>query len=401
MVKSVGIVGLGLIGGSLARRLAQRDVEVVAWNHNEKPYAAAREDGITCVDSLEELAEAKPEVLFLCNPLKAMPEMLRRLAPVLDRNAITLSDVGSVKGLVRQQVEEAGLADCFVGAHPMAGTEFSGFAASDPAIYDDALWAITVDETTDYERFLKVATLITGPVGNRVIVLDDQTHDRAAAMISHTPHVVSTAFINELSASPDRNIAAALAAGSWRDMTRVALTDPDRTRAMIEEDADNVEVLLRDLAGRLISFADDLHAHDDEALTRFFEAGQPFRDYKLRERESVKSSNSGEFSKSSKSGESSNPVKSSNPGGPSKSGESGAFGGAIRPRTTDAADTESRNMESVVFNRESEVGRGKRIVIDIPKFAWQRTFLDSARRGEHIIRFIQPWKVEVETRSAI
>lgn len=344
MVKSVGIVSLGLIGGSLARRLVGRGVEVVAWNHNEKPYAVARQDGITCLNTLEDLAAAKPEVLFLCNPLKVMPEMLQRLAPVLDRNTTTLSDVGSVKGMVRTQVEEAGLADCFVGAHPMAGTEFSGFAASDPAIYDNALWAITVDETTDYERFLKVAALITESVGNRIIVLDNKTHDRAAAMISHAPHVVSTAFINELSASPDRNIAAALAAGSWRDMTRVALTDPNRTRAMIEEDADNVEALLRDLAGRLTSFADDLHAHDDAALTRFFEAGQPFRDYKLRERES---------------------------------GESGV------------------SVES------DESGDIERIAIDIPKSGWQQTFLDSARRGEHIVRFIQPWQVEVEKRSAV
>ncbi|WEV76420.1 prephenate dehydrogenase/arogenate dehydrogenase family protein [Bifidobacterium sp. ESL0800] len=338
MVKSVGIVGLGLIGGSLARLLAARGVEVVAWNHHEKPYAAARRDGITCVGSLEELAAAKPEVLFLCNPLKAMPDMLRRLAPVLDRNATTLSDVGSVKAMVRRQVVQASLGDCYVGAHPMAGTEFSGFAASDPAIYDHALWAVSVDETTDYQRFLQVATLITGVVGNRAIVLDDQTHDRAAAMISHAPHVVSTAFINGLTASPDRNVAAALAAGSWRDMTRVALTDPDRTRAMVEEDADNVEALLRNLAGRLTSFADDLHERDDAALTRFFAAGQPFRDYKARERKT------------------------------GKSGESGDI---------------------------------ERISIDIPKSGWQRTFLDSARRGEHVIRFIEPWQVEIETRSKI
>ena len=89
--------------------------------------------------------------------------------------------------------------------------------------------------------------MIVDHCSNRLIVLDDATHDRCAALISHMPHVISTAMINELVANPNRNIAAALAAGSWRDMTRVALTDPNRTRAMVEEDAANVEALLRNM----------------------------------------------------------------------------------------------------------------------------------------------------------
>ena len=101
--------------------------------------------------------------------------------------------------------------------------------------------------------------MIVDHCANRLIVLDDTTHDRCAALISHMPHVISTAMINELVANPNRNIAAALAAGSWRDMTRVALTDPNRTRAMVEEDAANVEALLRNMANRLTLMANVLH----------------------------------------------------------------------------------------------------------------------------------------------
>ncbi len=101
-------------------------------------------------------------------------------------------------------------------------------------------------------------------------------------MISHMPHVVSTALINELVANPDRNIAAALAAGCWRDMTRVSLTDPDRTRAMVEEDSLNVEVLLRRMAARLTDMADQLHAGaaGEQDVMGFFAEGDPFRRYK-------------------------------------------------------------------------------------------------------------------------
>lgn len=291
---TVGIVGLGLIGGSLALRLVERGRTVIAWNHTPRPYTSARAAGVQCVDTLGALAAAAPDVIVLCNPLKAMPSVLDGLAGAL-RPETTLTDVGSVKGMVRDQVIAAGLNAQYVGAHPMAGNELSGWTAADPSLYDGALWAVTVDGHTDYARFLTVMELITGGVGDRVIVLDDDVHDRAAALISHMPHVVATALANQLTDDLNRNIAAALAAGCWRDMTRVALTDPDRTRAMVEEDAANVEVLLRAMAGRLTAVADLLHEERGEcggtpaALLDFFAHADPFRAYKATERTGVAS----------------------------------------------------------------------------------------------------------------
>lgn len=338
MVNTVGIIGLGLIGGSLARRLAERGIRVVAWNHRPHPYAQAEADGIFCKSTLAELMDAEPDVVVLCNPLKAMPAMLDSLAPLMGEHPrTTITDVGSVKGIVREQVEAAGLGKCYVGAHPMAGNELSGWQAADPHLYDDALWAVTVDSATNYQRFLDVAALITKGVGNRLIVLDDETHDKAAAMISHMPHVVSTALINELSAYPDRNIAAALAAGCWRDMTRVALTDPDRTRAMVEEDALNVEALLRRMAKRLTDMADQLHDGDETDVIRFFAEGSPFRQYKS--------------------------------------------------ALTHASDGAAESLPE----RE----------LTVPESGWQQTLLFSARRGEAIIGFVNPRQAIIQLRPAM
>lgn len=338
MVNTVGIIGLGLIGGSLARRLAERGIRVVAWNHRPHPYAQAEADGIFCKSTLAELMDAEPDVVVLCNPLKAMPAMLDSLAPLMGEHPrTTITDVGSVKGMVREQVEAAGLGECYVGAHPMAGNELFGWQAADPHLYDDALWAVTVDSATNYQRFLDVAALITKGVGNRLIVLDDETHDKAAAMISHMPHVVSTALINELSAYPDRNIAAALAAGCWRDMTRVALTDPDRTRAMVEEDALNVEALLRRMAKRLTDMADQLHDGDETDVIRFFAEGSPFRQYKS--------------------------------------------------ALTHASDGAAESLPE----RE----------LTVPESGWQQTLLFSARRGEAIIGFVNPRQAIIQLRPAM
>lgn len=338
MVNTVGIIGLGLIGGSLARRLAERGIRVVAWNHRPHPYAQAEADGIFCKSTLAELMDAEPDVVVLCNPLKAMPAMLDSLAPLMGEHPrTTITDVGSVKGMVREQVEAAGLGECYVGAHPMAGNELSGWQAADPHLYDDALWAVTVDSATNYQRFLDVAALITKGVGNRLIVLDDEAHDKAAAMISHMPHVVSTALINELSAYLDRNIAAALAAGCWRDMTRVALTDPDRTRAMVEEDALNVEALLRRMAKRLTDMADQLHDGDETDVIRFFAEGSPFRQYKS--------------------------------------------------ALTHASDGAAESLPE----RE----------LTVPESGWQQTLLFSARRGEAIIGFVNPRQAIIQLRPAM
>lgn len=134
--------------GSLARRLRESGCHVSAWNHRDHPYANARAAGIDCKDTLEELVAEEPDVLMLCNPLVAMPQVLQTIKPIINPQKTTLSDVGSVKGPVHTQVSEVGLLDCYVGAHPMAGNEHSGWVSADPTLFNDALWAVTFGPQT-------------------------------------------------------------------------------------------------------------------------------------------------------------------------------------------------------------------------------------------------------------
>lgn len=287
---SVGIVGLGLIGGSIAKRLAATgSCKVYAYNRHQTMYKEARVLGITCVESVAELARMQPNVLILCNSLAAMPEVLGEISRGINKQHTTLTDVGSVKGLVREQVKAAGLGDCYIGAHPMAGSEFTGWQASSAQLLDGALWAVSVDENSDFWRFCAVLRVIVLLCGNRALVLNDSIHDASAALISHMPHVVSTALANVLCGSENRNVALQMSAGSWRDMTRVALTDPDRTRAMVAENRRNVADLLGSVIEEL-SFAkkmlersdgDSAVASDERA---FFAKADSWRDYKYKER---------------------------------------------------------------------------------------------------------------------
>ncbi|WP_421785807.1 prephenate dehydrogenase [Gardnerella sp. DNF01204] len=293
---SVGIVGLGLIGGSIAKRLAATgSCKVYAYNRHQTMYKEARALGITCVESVAELARMQPNVLILCNSLASMPEVLGEISRGINKQRTTLTDVGSVKGLVREQVKAAGLGDCYIGAHPMAGSEFTGWQASSAQLLDGALWAVSVDESSDFWRFCAVLRVIVALCGNRALVLNDSIHDASAALISHMPHVVSTALANVLCGSENRNVALQMSAGSWRDMTRVALTDPNRTRAMVEENRRNVADLLGSVIEEL-SFAkkmlersdgDSAVACDerDECDERaFFAKADSWREYKYKER---------------------------------------------------------------------------------------------------------------------
>lgn len=290
---SVGIVGLGLIGGSIAKRLAATgSCKVYAYNRHQTMYKEARALGITCVESVAELARLQPNVLILCNSLASMPEVLGEISRGINRQHTTLTDVGSVKGLVREQVKAAGLGDCYIGAHPMAGSEFTGWQASSAELLRGALWAVSVDESSDFWRFLAVLRVIVALCGNRALVLNDSIHDASAALISHMPHVVSTALANVLCGSENRNVALQMSAGSWRDMTRVALTDPDRTRAMVAENRRNVADLLGSVIEEL-SFAkkmlegsdgDSAVACDERDERAFFAKADSWREYKYKER---------------------------------------------------------------------------------------------------------------------
>lgn len=274
---SVGVVGLGLIGGSLARAFQAAGVPVVATD----PVSGgeARAAGLTVADDIARLAANRPDVVVLAAPLRAMRTVAGELAEALAEEPgwdPTVTDVGSVKGPVRDAVTEAGLGQRYVGAHPMSGTEHSGFAASSATLMQGVPWAVTVTGDTDPERLLRVLRLVTGPLGGTAAVLTDELHDEAVALVSHVPHVLATQLLGSVASAPVRDVALRLAAGSFRDGTRVGLTDPRRTEAMVTENSAWVAPVLRLAARDLERLADAL---DSNAPTHwFFDRPEPVRE---------------------------------------------------------------------------------------------------------------------------
>ncbi|MGP7960478.1 prephenate dehydrogenase [Sanguibacter sp. A247] len=272
--RRVGIVSLGLIGGSVARKLVGHGVEVRAWNPSAPALEAAAADGVIPAGSIAQLCATEPDVLVLASPLRAMTDVTREVAAHVRGETIVM-DAGSVKGAVARVVREAGLASRFVGAHPMAGTEQAGYAASDPALLDGARWALTVEDDTRLEAFLRAAALVTGPLGGVARVTTPDVHDAAVALVSHVPHVVASELLRLVGDSDVTDLALALAAGSFRDGTRVAGTHPRRTEAMVTENAAAVAPALRRAAADLAALADALDA--GEPVAAFFDAAAAVR----------------------------------------------------------------------------------------------------------------------------
>jgi prephenate dehydrogenase len=219
----VGVVGLGQLGGSLAAALAARGRDVAGWDVDPAAREAAAGRGVRITRELT-------GVVVLAVPLTAMATALDVLS--VDPDA-TVTDLGSVKAPVFDGVG-AGLGGRFVGGHPMCGTERSGHTAVDPGLFTGARWAVCLEPDTELPRWLRVAELALA-VGAEVVPVTAAEHDDAVAAISHVPHLLAAALA--AAAADAGPLARALAAGSFRDGTRVAGSDPGFVTAMVEGNA--------------------------------------------------------------------------------------------------------------------------------------------------------------------
>lgn len=246
----VGVVGLGLIGGSVARRLAP-DHDVRVWDTDPGTRQLAARAGLTVAEP------DGAEVVVLATPMDALPTVLRGLSttgPSTGDGPI-VTDVGSVKAPVLAAARAAGLAGRYVGGHPMTGVERSGFAASDPALLDGAVWVLGLEEDTDLARWLTVAGLVTA-AGCRVLPITAARHDEAQARISGLPHLLAAALA--VAGARGGPAAGALAAGSYRDGTRVAGSRPEFLAALCDGNREALAGVLAETLAELGTALDAL-----------------------------------------------------------------------------------------------------------------------------------------------
>lgn len=264
-IRTAAVVGLGLIGGSIARDLAARGVRVLAWDHDGGAVRAAMQAGI----AEAAFRDGPVDAIILALPVLAAPEMLRRVAEKMADHldgVRLITDAGSTKRSILHTAEALGIGAKFVGSHPLAGDHRSGWDASREGLFADARVFLCRTSSTEDEA-MRLASALWKALGARPEVVDAAEHDRRLAWTSHLPQLVSSALGGALAGE---GIARAELGPGGRDLTRLAGSSPEMWADIAFDNADALLPALQAAEARLrdirLAVANGSHAQVRDLL---------------------------------------------------------------------------------------------------------------------------------------
>lgn len=276
-----GFIGLGLIGGSLARNLKKNDpaCTICAYTRTRKTLEAARAAGV-----LDEICESPHDELyrgcdyiFLCAPVITNIRSLSEVQKVLSRKTI-LTDVGSVKTGIHEEVTRLGLDAQFIGGHPMTGSEKSGFDAGNDHLFENAWYILTPGKDVPQEWILRFRRLVLS-LKALPLVLDYHEHDYITAAISHLPHVIASSLVNTVHTLDGKEEhMKMIAAGGFRDITRIASSSPEMWEQICVDNSANIAKVLDEFIREMEQARDHMMAGDGSYINHMFAESRDYRD---------------------------------------------------------------------------------------------------------------------------
>ena len=284
MIERLCVVGVGLIGGSLARALRRAGAvgEVVGTSRREEHLRRARELGVVDRYSLDASEAARgADMVVVCTPMGAMESVFRALHPGLDPGA-ALTDAGSVKQTVFRAARAAfgRIPPFLVPAHPIAGTEHSGVDASYESLYDGRRVILTPGDAADPAAVDRVEAMWRA-AGAETDRMDAATHDEILASVSHLPHLLAYVLVDLVAAGPGDCFR--YAAGGFRDFSRIASSDPVMWRDICLENREAIADRLDAFGDRIGDLAEVVRRGDGGAIFERFARAKGARDAYLEE----------------------------------------------------------------------------------------------------------------------
>ena len=280
-VDNVAIIGVGLIGGSFGMALRKRKLAGKVIGIGRSPERLHRAVDLGAIDSWSTDVESgveQADLIYVATPVGTELDFIAR-ASASAKTGCTITDAGSTKseicrgadGLVPDGVS-------FVGGHPMAGSEEAGVQAAHPDLFVNAAYVLTPTERTDPEALASVRSLVEG-IGARAIVMDPETHDRCAAVISHLPHLIAAALVSLARDASRRDPQIFdLIAGSFRDMTRVSSSSPVLWRDICLTNVEAIRNASEDFQRLLDKGLQAVESGDGRAFEDWFGSAKQVRD---------------------------------------------------------------------------------------------------------------------------
>ncbi|MGN0352226.1 MAG: prephenate dehydrogenase/arogenate dehydrogenase family protein [Roseburia sp.] len=279
-LNKIGFIGLGLIGGSIAKRLKSLhpEVELIATaGHLETIKTAFEQHLISNSDFLEIEDFSDCDYIFLCCPVQKNIEYLRALQGHIKDSCI-ITDVGSVKTDIHREVISLGMEEFFIGGHPMTGSEKTGIDSSNEFLLENAYYIITpTAKTTD--KSLHAYYNLVKSLGSLPLILDYEKHDYATAAISHLPHVIAYSLVNMVKDLDDSaETMKTIAAGGFKDLTRIASSSPVMWENICLSNQEQVLHLLDSYLDELTKIRTDIAHADSQKLISYFQSAKDYRD---------------------------------------------------------------------------------------------------------------------------
>jgi len=277
--KKIGFVGLGLIGGSIAKAIRQYypDYEIIAFDKSKETLALATQESIinvACTSIDDNFMHC--DYIFLCAPVSYNTAYLSQLKNYMHCDCI-LTDVGSVKASIHKEVIALDMEENFIGGHPMAGSEKSGFVNAKPVIIENAYYILTpsakvakakVDAYTKFIESLKALP----------VVLNYDEHDYITGAISHLPHIIASALVNFVKEKDGKDeLMKHLAAGGFKDITRIASSSPTMWQHICLKNKENIVTILDEYIAFLEDAKRSVADGAEQDLYNFFETSKNYR----------------------------------------------------------------------------------------------------------------------------
>ncbi|WP_105614235.1 prephenate dehydrogenase [Vallitalea okinawensis] len=277
---NIGIIGLGLIGGSLAKAIKRShpQIDIVAFDQNEKSLLLAKEQGIINSYTLTiDSAFSTRDIIFLCLPVEKNQHVISQLTDLVNSQCI-LTDVGSTKNSICEAFNNVDLPCTFIGGHPMTGSEKSGFKASKAYLFENAYYILCPNEDVHTDQVALLKGLIES-FGALVIIMDAKEHDYVTSAISHVPHVVASSLVAFVESLDEHNLLLKqLAAGGFKDITRIASSSPEMWQSICLANSKQIEEQLDVFMDVIRTIKKFIQRKDEEGLSHFFQSSKIYRD---------------------------------------------------------------------------------------------------------------------------